>query len=130
MAFTRKQQSGVLRYNPFLRDFELDSSGQGVNTHPIDQRVTILLGMPQESFLPDTNIGNPLKLGRITNDYQERVIDAVRQCLAPLITNGDIDLLDVLVEESKNPTSRSYIGVFYKNLRLETPEVQKVTVNG
>ncbi len=127
MAFVRKTQSGMLKYDPFLKDFVLNTDGTGVNVHPVDAKIALLLGIPQGSFLPEIQTGNPLKNLRITSTINETVIDGIKTCLKEPIDAGDIELIDVVVEPSTNPTSRLYIGVFYRNLRLETPEIQKVT---
>jgi hypothetical protein len=116
VSFVRKQLTGVLKYDPFIKDFVIKSDGTGAEVHPVDQKVALLLALNLE------------KPGRITSAILETVTNNVRTCLQQPINAGDIELMDVQVTPSTNPTSRLFIGVFYKNLRLQTPSVQQVNV--
>jgi hypothetical protein len=116
VSFVRRVAKGVLKYDPFLRDFVTNTDGTTPEVHPVDQKVAILL---MSELKP---------IGRLTPNTLQTAIDNVRVCLKEPLDSGDIELLDVQITQAQTPTSRVFLGVSYRNLRLETPAVQEVTI--
>lgn len=109
------KQTSAPRYDPFLRDY-VTQGGKTVDEHPVDQRVCLLIGTLYGKIAGDSTSGllPPDRSSR--QDSEKRWRRAVLACLDPVISAGDIEILDISLEYPKR--GEVALGVSYKNLRL------------
>lgn len=105
-------------YDPDLREFVLDDGGQFTNVHPVDQEVSLRLGVALGTLAGSPNVGlDVASLKRASAEsMQAAVNDAVQTALADLVDRGDIELLGSPL--MPDAAGRPFFFVDYRNLRL------------
>lgn len=117
----------AVKFDPSTGDVPRDTAtGLYEATHPVDQRVTLALGVALGKLALDKTLGS--RLLTLQPAAQERMtalaLGHVEEALANLITAGDITLLSVSTKLSAH--GRIVVEVQYVNLRLPDGEPQTV----
>lgn len=112
------KQFRSIKFDLGTRTFPFNADGTAYDVHPVDQRVAILLWVPQGSLGSSPGIGTRIKarIARVDPRSIPTIVrDEVRNVLQPLIAAGDITLLRIDVDASV--PGRAAWAVYYKNLR-------------
>jgi hypothetical protein len=111
-------------FDPFARDILLDDQGHYIETHPVDSKVMLALGIPIGTVKSATTIGGTLADLPI-DDSVVMTAEAGRRvsaALSDLIDAGDVIIS--FVNAWADPNYRAHVEIGYQNLRLSTAEAQ------
>lgn len=117
-AATAEIGARALLFDPSSHDILVDDQGHYLETHPVDSRVMINLGLEFGIVASANTIGSLLDSLPI-DDAEPMTAEALRRvtlALADMIAAGDVAL--VLVNAWASPSSRAHIEIVYQNLRL------------
>jgi hypothetical protein len=111
-------------YDLQSKDFPLDSFGEYRATHPVDQAVSLALGIQLGKVAGDPTLGNSLKAiikaGGPT--LQNNVETRIRTALKALLDASDIELGTIVVETI--PLGGFLVAIPYRNLRVLSSQQQ------
>lgn len=117
----------ALRFDAATRTFLQNSDGTMASIHPVDQEVTIALGVDQGAIKSASDVGHRIR--RIVRaggkSLESDVRDAVRLALAKPLARGDIRLLGIDVDAI---TVRGRIAVIVRYLNVRTQKTVATTV--
>jgi phage gp46-like protein len=120
---------GVPLFDGALRDFPNADNGDLERVHWVDQKVALKLTIKRGAVSSSPALGSllaTLKRGAPAQ-LQNRAEDAVRNCLAQMIADGEVELLNVVATSPAR--GKLLVVVEYRNLLLpnEKPHTVKVT---
>lgn len=126
---TRTDVSPVVApfFDPRIRDYPTDASGQLASVHPVDLAVALALSVDYGAITSAPTFGNKLRsLPRGDADTVTNAAhDAVAQALKPLVDRGDVTLVRVSVELPRRGVVQ--IEVQYRNNRLGPAATTRTT---
>lgn len=105
------------RYDGMTRGFQLDSDGNWIAIHPVDQEVALACLLPRGSVRSAPAVGHTFRdLVPGSPSLRAAALDRARLALARPLARGDIVLDDVIVQSA--PLA---VAVLYRNLRSADP---------
>lgn len=119
---TRRAGPRALAINLVTRDATVGENGQYEDTHPVDHRVQLALGVKLGSIPSSKTVGGSLwdlpigDTDTMTADADRRV----RSALTDLIVAGDVEVVSVTAWASLS--YRAKVRVVYENKRLPSPD--------
>jgi phage baseplate assembly protein W len=126
-GFSDKPESGLpangVAFINASGDYELGENGDVVKTSPLKQRIMLLLRTALGSVVGQQNIGLQVQRA-VDNSWRYRMSRAVEKALAPVVLDGSIDIVRVVLQQTTS--LRASITVVYT--ALETGEEREVTI--
>jgi hypothetical protein len=121
----------ALTFDLLTRRFLFNSDGSATDTHPVDQKVVLALGVELGALLAAPTIGNRLR-ARLSRVAPQKIaaiaLDEVRVTLKRLLDANDIALLSVDVD-GETVRGRVTIAIAYVNLRDPATNPQNPVLN-
>ena len=116
-------------FDPSTRDMPLTAAGDIQSVHPVDQKVSLALGISVGGASPSPGLGLDIARVRRASRIQMQAIldDIVRNALEEVLTAGDVELVGVTI--LIQTAGRTAFEVAYRNLRLPSASNRRARVS-
>jgi hypothetical protein len=122
----RAPTPAAIQFNPTTGRFVMGSDGRFVEAHPVDQLVSILLGLPVKSHKSAPTTGHTLRdlPGAGAPWFEAEANDRIKAALSKPLLRGDIVIDSIVVNAIVDGPlkGRNEFVVGYYNLRSKQPD--------